>query len=233
MLEIGTMGLKTIVADNQLMFVDGLTAFLERVRKPAIQIVGKVETAEELLNESEAGEIDLIIMDVDLPDTDGLELISTLRDKYEDVKICVLTSVCEPKCIREAFRRGANGYILKYNEMGDLIEGILDMMDGYNFVADGLRITPASGKAGTRRKTTRRSRSFMSYDERFVIKQKLTNRERQILDLITQAKSNKEIATMLFISEHTVSVHKKNAMRKLGVKSTANLIKLALENKLV
>ena len=99
-------------------------------------------------------------------------------------------------------------------------------MEDKTYIAPGLHITPPNGKRLSKGKKS-------IYEDRFVIKQKLTPREQEVLELITEAKNNKEIAKELFISDQTVGVHRKNIMRKLGVKNTINLIKFAFENQLV
>jgi len=168
----------------------------------------------------------LAILDLNLPDQDGLELIPQIRRSFKDLKIMVLTSYGDFKFVGAALKKGADGYVLKSNEPEDLIKGIQEIMIGETYIAPGLHITPPNGKRLTNGKKS-------IYEDRFVIKQKLTKREHEVLELITQAKNNKEIAKELFISDQTVGVHRKNIMRKLGVRNTINLIKFALENQLV
>jgi DNA-binding NarL/FixJ family response regulator len=138
----------------------------------------------------------------------------------------VLTSYGDYKFVGAALKNGADGYILKSNEPDDLLFGIEDVMSGNTYLAPGLHITPPNKKRVS-------SLIKSGYEDRFVIKQKLTTREHEVLELITQAKNNKEIAKELFISDQTVGVHRKNIMRKLGVRNTINLIKFAMENQLV
>ena len=168
----------------------------------------------------------LVLLDLNLPDQDGLELIPQIRRQFKTVKIFVLTSYSDYKFVGQALKNGADGYILKSNETDHLIEGIQEVMLGNTYIAPGLHITPPNGKRLTNGKKS-------IYEDRFVIKQKLTKREHEVLELITEAKNNKEIAKELYISDQTVGVHRKNIMRKLGVKNTINLIKFALENQLV
>ena len=98
------------------------------------------------------------------------------------------------------------------------------------FLGEGLSVSPP---ANSFKKGFSLERKFGFYEDRFQIKQKLTKRESEILKLIIQAKNNKEIGDELYISDQTVGVHRKNIMRKLGVRSTMSLIKFAIENQIV
>jgi len=217
----------SVLVDSQSIFRAGLKAFFEHTAEPNVHIIGEEKSAEGLLLFLHKNlSTELIFLDLNLPDQDGLELIPQIRKQFKQVKIIVLTSYSDYKFVGMALKNGADGYILKSNEPEDLIEGVIDVMAGNTYIAPGLHITPPSGKRLTNGKKS-------PYEDRFVIKQKLTKREHEVLELITQAKNNKEIAKELYISDQTVGVHRKNIMRKLGVRNTINLIKFALENQLV
>ncbi len=221
--------IKTVIVDNQRMFVEGLKAFMEKVKTPTLKFVGELEKAEGLSQVIEDEEADLLLIELSLPDQDGLAILPGLRARFENLKIIILTSYGDTKFVKEAFQSGADGYVVKSNSTIELVQGITEVMKGHTFLAKGLRITPENKKNGMNKEVA--NRSF--YEDRFVIRQKLTRREQEILQLITQAKNNKEIAKELYISDQTVGVHRKNIMRKLGVRNTVNLIKFALEYQLV
>ncbi len=223
------IGIKTIIADSQKMFVEGISTYLKSRNNAAIKIVDKVPSGEELVEVLNTSDADIILMELNLPDQDGLKLIPELKEKFPNVRICVLTAYGDYRFVKEAFQGGADGFLLKSNPIEELLVGINEVMDGNTFLSDGLRITPASNSNGSAR--TDKSKSL--YEDRFLIRQKLTRREQEVLELIAQAKNNKEIADELFISDQTVGVHRKNIMRKLGVRNTVNLIKFALENEIV
>ncbi len=220
-------GINSVIVDTQSIFRSGLKAFFGSVTFPNVRIIGEEDSAEGLLLFLHKNlNTELVFLDLNLPDQDGLELIPLIRKQFRNVKIFVLTSYSDYKFVGQALKNGADGYILKSNEPEELMEGIEEIMSGNTFLAEGLHITPPNGKRLTNGKKS-------IYEDRFVIKQKLTNREQEVLELITQAKNNKEIAKELYISDQTVGVHRKNIMRKLGVRNTINLIKFALENQLV
>lgn len=220
-------GIKSVIVDNQSIFRAGIKALFDKTVDPSVLIEGEERTAEGLVLYLHKNlDTQLAILDLNLPDKDGLELIPEIRKQFKTLKIMVLTSYGDHKFVGQALKNGADGYILKSNEPEDLMLGIQEVMMGNTFIAPGLHITPPNGK---RLINGRKS----NYEDRFVIKQKLTKREHEVLELITQAKNNKEIAKELYISDQTVGVHRKNIMRKLGVRNTINLIKFALENQLV
>jgi len=219
--------INSVLVDIQAIFTAGLRAFLKEDNPLNLSIIGEERSAEGLLLFLHKNlQTDLIIMDLNLPDEDGLELIPQIRKQFKDIKILVLTSYGEYKFVGQALKTGADGYILKSNEPEELLKGIEEVLTGNTYLAPGLHITPPNGARLLGNKKS-------NYEDRFVIKQKLTTREHEVLELITQAKNNKEIAKELFISDQTVGVHRKNIMRKLGVRNTINLIKFALENQLV
>ena len=222
--------INTIIADSQKMFVTGLISVLKKSTNPQINITDVAKDAAELKEILKTRKADLLLLELNLPDEDGLELLPELKVLQKDIKICVLTNYDQTKFVKEAFQKGADGYLAKFNDFEDFFKGIEEVMDGNTFLGNGLRITPANNGFGKSAKITRKP---ASYEDRFLIKQKLTSREHEVLELITQAKNNKEIAKELFISDQTVGVHRKNSMRKLGVRNTINLIKFAMEHQLV
>lgn len=217
----------SVLVDKQSIFRAGLKAFFAENAFSGVRVIGEEATAAGLtLFLHKHMDTDLIFLDLNLQDQDGLDLIPQLRSQFKNVKIIVLTSYSDYKFVGQALKNGADGYIVKSNEPEDLLDAVTEVMAGNTYIAPGLHITPPNGKIlGSGKKSI--------YEDRFVIKQKLTKREHEVLELITQAKNNKEIAKELYISDQTVGVHRKNIMRKLGVRNTINLIKFALENQLV
>ena len=125
------------------------------------------------------------------------------------------------KFVKKAFLNGADGYLLKGSPRLELIKAIQTVLRNNTFMGRGVQVT-------ARQKEKAGSRSGKgAYMDAYSVMQHLTKREHEILQLITQAMSNKEIAQKLFISDQTVSVHRKNIMRKLGVSNTVSLVKAA------
>lgn len=221
--------IQSLLVDKQSIFRAAMKSYFEQNPSFNVEVIGEAENAEDLimfLNKNLNTE--LLFLDLNLPDQDGLEIIPQIKKQFKHVKILVMTSYSDYKFVGQALKNGADGYILKSNTPLELKKGISEVYEGKTYIAPGLHITPPNGK-----RLTKGSGKKTTYEDRFVIKQKLTKREHEVLELITEAKNNKEIAKELYISDQTVGVHRKNIMRKLGVRNTINLIKFALENQLV
>jgi len=220
--------ISAIIADNQKMFITGLRSVLKNDTNPKINIQAVVHDAASLKEALATHTVDILLLELNLPDVDGLELLPEIRKENRDLKICILSNYSQTKFVKKAFQNGADAYFSKNNGFENFFEGLVEVIEGNTFLGKGLRITPANNFAGIKLE-----RKPSSYEDRFLIKQKLTSREHEVLELITQAKNNKEIAKELYISDQTVGVHRKNIMRKLGVRNTINLIKFAMEHQLV
>jgi DNA-binding NarL/FixJ family response regulator len=217
--------INTVLADVHELFLDGFERILEEIDYPKINVVGRAYSAGDVFELLYREDTDLIFMDLNFDDEDGLSLIPRLKSEFPSLRICVLSGYTDHKFVKEAFQSGADGYYSKYNDQSELIECVNELVMGKTFLASGLNITPKKNGA---------SKSSSNYfEDRFLLRKKLTKREQEVLELITKAMNNKEIAEKLYISDQTVGVHRKNIMRKLGVRNTVNLIKFAIDHQLV
>lgn len=222
--------IRIILADHHQIFIEGLKVVLDRFPSFCFEVTGEVNTGNGLIKLMEQEEADLILMDMNLPDMDGLELVAILRDRKVRARIITLSTFDEPKIVKAAFKAGADGYILKSNHPQELYQAIRTVLSGQTYMSIGLSLTNDSGMHA---RFMQEGKLTVSYEDRFIKKFNLTKRELEVLKLVGQAMSNKEIARELYISDQTVSVHRKNIMRKLGVSSTASLIKISFENNLI
>jgi DNA-binding NarL/FixJ family response regulator len=188
-----------------------------------MEVVGILHEGGTVFDKISRNVADVLLLDLNLPDRDGLDLLPELTKKYPELKVIVVTMYDHPKFIQESFKSGASGYILKSSGFSELKKAIIEVTGGNRYIGDGLMMFP---KEIVEQKNGK-------FDDTYSIKNKLTKREKEILILISQAKSSKEIAEVLFISDQTVSVHRKNIMRKLNVNNTASLIKFAIQNNLI
>lgn len=222
------MATRAVIADYQKMFTEGIQAILKETCKSSIKIVGVAHDLEELYKLTEFP-VDLLILELAIADNLGTSLITELKQSIPGTKIIVLSNYGEPSLVREAFKKGIDGYVLKANHSIELLQCIDFVMAGRTYIAEGLRLAPAYD---AQKKNSVASRKKM-YEDRLLLKQKLTKREIDILSLIVQYKNNKTIAQELFISDQTVSVHRKRIMKKFGINNTVNLIKFTLDHQLV
>lgn len=216
--------LKTLLADDQPIFLTGLQLTLAENCPLPISVVGVHHKSDELLRIIQEEKIDLLIMDLNLEGLDGLELIRAIRKQGERPLIQVLSRYGQSRMVRSVLQAGANAYVLKRAAPAELFHSLQQVMQGATYVGKGIDLENEKGLPAD---------GMPSFEEKLVRKYYLTRREIQVLQLITQAQSNKEIAKTLFISDQTVSVHRKNIMRKVGVNNTAGLLRLAYEYGLV
>ena len=216
-----------VVLDCQKMFVEGLDAYFNLYEKN-FKILNQICSAEELQKAILVEEFDILILELSIPDQDGLSLIQHIRKEKPEIKILVLSSYTDSKLVRNAMINGADAYVAKKSTFRELVYAIEEVKEGNTYIGDGLRTSPAAFKKKENPVKIKRE-----YNDTFTLKQKLTKREQEILELITQGKSNKHIGKELYISFQTVGVHRKNIMKKLGIRNTVSLIKFALENHLV
>ncbi|MBK9736126.1 MAG: response regulator transcription factor [Saprospiraceae bacterium] len=223
------MATRAVIADNQKMFTEGIQAILTDMKFPPIKIVGIAYTFTELKKMMEF-HVDLLIIEPAIAEAEGSVFMSELKKSLPNIRIIVLSNYGEPNLVRDAFLHGADGYVLKSNNSLELIQCIDSVLDGKTYLAEGLRLTPEFIKED---KSIHPLKETKVYEDRFLLKQKLTKREKHILSLIVQFKNNKVIAQELFISDQTVSAHRKRIMKKFGIKNTVNLIKFSIDHQLV
>jgi DNA-binding NarL/FixJ family response regulator len=153
---------------------------------------------------------DVILLDINLPDTDGLRLCEIIREKDKSVKIIGLTYVNEAGIITQMIKKGANGYLLKSMEREELIEAINKVMDG------SLYLSKAANE------------KILQQLQHYDLSQKdipvLTHREKEILQLLSEGMTSAGIAGKLFLSNYTIDTHRKNMLQKFNVHNTQSLI---------
>ena len=212
-----------LIADDHRLYVESLVIALEHQTTIPVRILDTVNNGDELLRKLQLHSPDIILLDLNMPVLNGLEVIPIIRTDYPKLKILVVTKYSDPKFVKECLQiHGVSGYVLKTNTLAELLEGIYQVQRGHTYISKGLQIYP---KDSLEDEATR-------FDESFQAKYNLTRRELEILSLIAHAKSNAEIADGLFISPQTVGAHRKNIMRKLNISSTAGLVRFAIENQL-
>ncbi|NRB64945.1 MAG: response regulator transcription factor [Saprospiraceae bacterium] len=220
--------IRTIIADDQPLFVEGLRSVFEE-KFSEINVIASHRDGKALLKDVALEKPDLLILDLNLTQCDGLQVIKTLRSVSAKPNILVFSRYNDANIVKMAFRNGTDGYLLKKEKPEVLFGAIQAVLSGKTYVGAGVQIKSQQIKLSAGKMIP----SQASFEDRFIRKYHLTKRELEVLNLITEAFSNKEIAKELFISDQTVSVHRKNIMRKLGVSNTAGLIKVAYNNSLV
>jgi len=218
---------RIVIADDHHLFVAGLKTILKDVEGFEFTIVGVAHNGEELIPLLKRTRPDLLLLDLNMPEKDGLDVLVGIREDYPDLCILALTMYDESKIVKSAFKSGVDGYVLKNVGKNELVRAISEVLQGNTFLGEGVKLNAILETV------PKHTEVGLFFEDKFIKKYNLTKRELEILRLISQAMSNKEIAKELYISDQTVSVHRKNIMRKLGVSNTAGLIKIAYDNSLI
>jgi DNA-binding NarL/FixJ family response regulator len=202
--------LRVLLADDHTIFLEGLRRLLE----PAFKVVGAVEDGRALIIAAEKLQPDLILSDISMPMLNGIDAVHHLRRVSPGAKIIFLSMHEDASLVKNAFDAGASGYVLKRAASSELVTAIQEVLKGANFISSGVRKPPATV-------------------ESLLAEGTLTPRQREILQLIAEGRSIKEISAILNISHKTVEFHKYEIMNRLGVRTTAELTKYAVKHGIV
>lgn len=206
---------RLILADDHVLVRRGLRLILEE--NSGLEIAAEVGDGLELLNVLQKVAPDLIILDLSMPNLRGIEAIPEIRRIRPNAKVLMLTMHKEEDYLYQAISAGANGYLLKDDAEKELFSAIEHIKNGKIYISPSLADQSMQNWARLRRGEDDSQAS-----------ETLTVREREILKLIAEGKSNKEIGDLLYISVRTVERHRANMMRKLNVHKTAELVQYAL-----
>jgi two-component system, NarL family, nitrate/nitrite response regulator NarL len=210
--------IKIFILDDHQMLIDGLKALL--VSDSQFEITGTStngKTALELISKNPPN---IVLTDINMPEMDGIEFTRAVRKKYPQIKVLALSMFGEKSTISEILDAGASGYILKNTGKEELINALLKISSGGMFFSDEISAEMMK---------TLSERGQKKEEEKI----HLTEREKEIIQLIAKEYSNAQIGEKLFISERTVETHRKNIFRKANTKTIVGLIKFAMENKLI
>jgi RNA polymerase sigma factor (sigma-70 family) len=206
---------RIILADDHIILRRGLRMILET--RNDFEVVAEVGDGLELLQLLNHQVPEVIVLDISMPKLRGIEAIPEIKRAHFETKILVLTMHRDEEFMRQAIAAGADGYLLKEDADKDLFSAIDTILQGRIYVSPFL-----SAESMRDWSQLRQGKKILSSFER------LTNREREVLKLITEGKSSKEIGDLLHISVRTVERHRANLMEKLHAKRTADLVKYAV-----
>ena len=205
--------MKILLVDDHSILLDGLKKLIEE--DEMLSVVDAVGSVPDAIRSIDKHKPDLVITDYNLGDDDGLSLVQKTKRLFPDMKFIILSMHDEAHLVKEILKEGVNGYVLKKDTKEELIEAIYAVRGGKMYMSTDINAMLV--------------KSLYEPDEGKL----LTSREREILKLISQEYSNKQIAEELFISERTVETHRKNIFRKTKTNSLVGLIKFAYANNLI
>ena len=209
--------IRIILADDHQLVLDGMRSMLQALE--GFSIVAEARNGLEVLEAARKIEFDVILMDIEMPQLNGIEATRILLEEQPDAKVLALTMFNEKGIIVKVMEAGAKGYVLKNANFHELVEAIQKVASGQNFISSDV-IATLMEKDSVRVESSKTEIDAGS----------LTKREIEILKLIAQGFSNKEIGEKLFISHRTVDTHRTNLLDKLEVKNIAGLIRFAMKN---
>ncbi len=213
--------IRVMIADDHNMFVEGVESILEGIDN--IQVVAKCYTGLEVFEKIPHTRVDVILLDINLPGMNGLEVCQKLSKEYPDVKVLALSMHNEESFVTEILKYGAQGYILKNTGKKELISAIEMVNNGQSYFSE--EVTETIMKSLVNQRTGNKRTAMLM--------PKISRREKDVLELIVKEHTTQEIADTLFISHKTVESHRRSLLTKLGVKNTAGLVRVAIENQLM
>jgi len=208
-----------LLADDHMVVTEGIKLLLQDV--PDMQCTAEARNGQQALELVAKGNIDVIMMDIEMPVMDGIKCTEIINHRYPQVKVIAISIYADYPHVQSMIKAGAKGYLLKNCGKQELEQCIRKVHAGGTFFSDDLTETLLSGIQG---KTIKKDGQYLP---------SLSRREKEILRLILDEATTGEIAEKLFISIGTVETHRHNMMNKLGVRNTAGLVRMALTHGLV
>lgn len=204
---------RVLIADDHRLVLEGI----ESIVNPHCEVVGTTTDGRKLIAAASELLPDIILLDIALPLLNGIEAARQIKRQNQGVKIIFVTMQSSREYIREAFEAGASGYVLKQAAASELLNAIHDVQQGRFFVSP---LVGNSASQNSVRLNQNPSKLFAA----------LTSRQREVLQLVAEGKSAKQIAALLSISVKTVEFHKKHLMKQLNLHGSAELVRYAVEH---
>jgi len=213
-------GIRVLLADDHALVRRGLHYLLERTS--GIQVAGEASDGREAVRLAEELRPDIVIMDIGMPNLNGIEATAQIVKKNPAIGVIILSMHADETYLVRALSAGAKGYLLKDSAENDLIHAVHTVHAGKPFFSPSI--------AQTLLEDYMRRLQQQSLQDSYDL---LTDREKEILQLLAEGKSNKEVATLLDLSLYTVETHRSNLMQKLNLHNTAEIVLYAVRKKII
>ncbi|MHC4266503.1 MAG: response regulator [Planctomycetota bacterium] len=205
-----------ILADDHKIILEGLKNLLEE----EFEVLGQAENGRQLLESAQKLHPDVVVVDISMPLLNGIDAVKQLKKKDPNIKVVFLTMHNDAMYAKEAFDAGASGFVLKHSAPSELITAIHEALNGNTYISPTIT-----------------EELMHLYKDKTNVEDdvfgKLTQRQREVLQLLAEGKSAKEIAKILHVSTRTAEFHKYNMMEQLGLKTTAELIHFAIKHGII
>lgn len=211
------MKIKISITDDHEMVLQGIKSMLENT--PELEVVGTYKNANETLEDIVKHNPDVLLLDINLPDINGIDLSKQLLRKHPELKIIALTNFEDISFVKRILKNGVHGYLLKNTDKLELIKAMKTVLSGNIFLQEDVQSRLIMQDSGAPKDNG--------------LKPNLTRREHDVLVAISEELTTQEISEKLFISPKTVETHRMNIMSKLGAKNSVGIIKIAMEKHLL
>jgi DNA-binding NarL/FixJ family response regulator len=201
------MAIKIFIADDHYMVVEGIRSML--MHEKNIEWMGHAMNAASCMAFLNQNQPDVLLLDINLPDKSGIDLCKEIKVKYPEIFIVGLSSFNQQSYIQKMMLNGASGYVLKNATKEEIVDAIVSVVQGAIYLSNEAAAVVRENK-----------------DSQIPV---ITRREKEVLQLIAEGLTNKEIAEKLFISTTTVDTHRNSLLSKFDVKNTANLVRMAAQ----
>ncbi len=199
-----------LIADDHQIVIEGLKMILEAYEE--LHVVAEVNNGVQVLSYLESNPVDIVILDINMPEMDGIQCAKKIKKNYPEIKVIILTMYAQKSFVEEILKIGIDGCLLKNNTGKELAEAIKRVHSGSSYF-DQIQ-------------------NFNDNDQKHR-EYKISDREIEIIRKLAEGMTSSQISATLFISEHTVKTHRKNILRKLDLHSSSELIKYALNQGII
>lgn len=212
--------IKVILVDDHKIFRDGFRMLLQSFS--FVEVIAEASNGNEFLSLIEDHQADIIFMDINMPQLDGVEASQKALEKYPDLKIIALTTFLDDDYLEQMLMAGVEGYMLKSAEIEEFEKAIVKVYEGGNYFSDEI-VSLLSDKLNMLRKKRKKKDDLPEF----------TDREKEILELICKGYGNKQIAEATFLSIKTIEKHKSSLFQKTGTYNTVNLVIYAFKHQII
>ena len=209
--------IKIVIVDDHQMFLEGVRSLLQE--ETSVEVVDVALNGQELVGKIGSLEVDIVVTDISMPEMDGIELCKYLKKSFPGIKTLILSTHHDAPTIMKCTLTEVDGYLLKNAEKQELLKALSSIMEGNKYYGQEVK-----------NECMNNAFSAISPSKEKENLSPLSRREKEVLIHISMEYTTQEIAEKLFISQNTVSTHRKNLMSKLNAKNTAGLVKYAIQH---
>ena len=213
--------IKVLLAEDHKILREGIAAMLKEEEN--LIIVGEAENGKQAIEKLHEQQVDVLLLDINMPEMDGIEVTKYVRENFADTKVLVLSMLEHEHYVTHMFEAGAMGYLLKSTGKDELLAAIAKVAEGEPYICHKISLNLVK----------RPQMTIFKGPGGKSIKLDLSRRELEILQLVAEGLTNEEIAEKTFTSKRTVETHRKNMIEKTGTRNTAALIKFAVVNGII